>query len=147
MRSCMLTASTSGSKTSQQSKPFPLNLTSTVCCKEHKPWCAFIQVPTLQLHTKSAAESEHHLMWNIAIQLRIRSALLSCGLCIPRALPWLGSKVRHINTGGEQLPFCYSWTSAHLPCLYLQTAAFLFLICEWCQWTMPFEVCRQAQWD
>lgn len=49
----------------------------------------------------------------------------ACGLCIPGALPWLGSELRCTDTGGEQLPFCNSWTSAALPSLYPQIT-FLF---------------------
>ena len=45
----------------------------------------------------------------------------ACDLCIPGALPRLGSKLRCVNTGGEQLSFCNSWTSAPLPSLHLQT--------------------------
>lgn len=45
----------------------------------------------------------------------------ACDLCIPWALPQLESKLRCVNTVGEQLSFCNSWTSAPLPSLHLQT--------------------------
>lgn len=78
-----------------------------------------------QLHSQSITWCEILLSFQISLSPRI-DLQRACGLCIPRALPSLGSKLRCTNTGGEQSPFCNSGTSAPLPGLYPQTAAFLF---------------------
>lgn len=76
---------------------------------------------------KRTAASRRCLMWNPTIQLSIRSVLplswiwRACDLCIPGALPGLGSKLRSVNTGRKQLSFCNSWTSSPLSSLHHQT--------------------------
>lgn len=132
MRLCTLPASTSGGlTTSQQSKLFPLNLASTVCFKEHKPWQGFIQVPTFQLCTKSigkwtAVKVSLDVKYYYPVKYEISSSprldlWRACDLCIPWALLQLGSKLRCVNKGGGQLSFCNPCKSAPLPSLQPQT--------------------------